>query len=201
MATITISRHFGAGGATLGARIAKRLGYKYINDELIKEVAKYAGVSVKDISQVEKRRPSKLMKFLEKVINTDMIERRRKYKPIDMKEYIEGIERVILNLYKEGNVVIIGRGSNYVLQGKNDVIHVLLVASKEYRIRFLVENYGLTEIQAKRAIERADLIRSEFLYYFSGRENHDDPLIYTVCLNMDHISMQQAEDLIVKLVS
>lgn len=54
MATITISRHFGAGGATLGARIAKRLGYKYINDELIKEVAKHVGASLKHISLLKR---------------------------------------------------------------------------------------------------------------------------------------------------
>lgn len=201
MATITISRHFGAGAATLGARIAKRLGYRYVNDELIKEVARHVGVTVKDIYQVEKKKPSKLMRFLEKIISTEVIERRRKYRPIDMKEYVEGIKEVIFSYYKKGNVVIIGRGSNYTLQGKKDVIHVLMVASKGYRIRFLMENYGLTEDQAKNAIERADLIRSEFLYYFSGKEDHDDPLIYTICLNMDHISMQQAEDLIIKLVN
>ena len=200
MATITISRHFGAGGATLGARIAKRLGYKYINDELVRELAKHIGVSIKEVSSVEKRKPSKLIKFLEKIVRTDIIERRRKHKPIDMKEYIEGVRKVILRLYKEGNSVIIGRGGNYILQNKKDVIHILVVAGKEYRIHFLMETYGLTEEQAKRSIERADLIRSEFLYYFSNRENHDDPLIYTLCLNMDHINMNQAEDLVIELV-
>ena len=199
MATITISRYFGAGGATLGARIAKRLGYKYINDQLVRELAKHIGVSIKEISSVEKRKPSKLIKFLEKILSTDIIERRRRHKPIDMKEYVEGIKEVILKLYEEGDSVIIGRGGNYILQNKKDVIHVLLVASMDFRIRFLMETYNLTEKQAKQAIERADLIRSEFLYYFSNRENHDDPFIYTICLNMDHVGMEKAEDIIVEL--
>ncbi len=200
MATITISRHFGAGGATLGARIAKRLGYKYKNDELVRELAKEIGVSLTEISRIEKRRrSSRLMNFLEKVISTDIIERRRRHKPIDMGEYVEGIKKIILGMYEEGNLVIIGRGANYILQNKKNAINVLMVASIDYRIRFLVETYGLTEAQAKRSVERADLIRTEFLYYFSNRENHDDPLIYTLCLNMDHISMKQAEDLVVEL--
>lgn len=140
------------------------------------------------------------MDFLEKIVKTDIVERRRKYRPIEVQKYVEGVKEVILRLYKEGNTVIVGRGGNYVLQNKKDVIHLLLVASKGYRIRFLVQTYGLTEEQAKRAIERADLIRSDFLYYFSNRENHDDPLLYTLCLNMDHISIKQAEDLVVELV-
>ena len=117
MATITISRRFGAGGATLGARIAKRLGYRYLNDELVKEVAQQVGASVKDVASIEKRRkPSRLMSFLEKVVKVDIIERKRKYKPVDVKEYVEGIKEVILKQYEQGNCVIIGRGSHYILQ-------------------------------------------------------------------------------------
>ena len=201
MATITISRRFGAGGATLGARIAKRLGYRYLNDELVKEVAKQVGASVKDVASIEKRRkPSRLMSFLEKVVKVDIIERKRKHKPVDVKEYIEGIKEVILKQYEQGNCVIIGRGSHYILQNKPDAIHILLVASKSFRIKFLMDNYGLRKDQAERAVERADLIRSDFLYYFSQRENHDDPILYTLCLNMDRLSFDEAEDLVVNLV-
>ncbi len=202
MATITISRQFGAGGATLGARIAKRLGYRYLNDELLKEIAEEIGVSVRDVASFEKRRKekSKLMSFIEKVVRVDIIERKRKYKPLDVQEYIKAIKQVILKEYEKGNCVIIGRGSNYILQDKMDVIHLLLVASKENRIRFLMENYGLRRNEAERAVERADLIRADFLYYFSEKENHDDPMLYTLCLNMDRLSMNEAEELVVNLV-
>ncbi len=202
MATITISRRFGAGGATLGSRIAKRLGYRYLNDELVKEVAKHVGASVKDIASMEKRkkRPSKLMSFLEKVVKVDIIERKRKYKPVEVEEYINGIKEVILKQYEQGNCVIIGRGGHYILQNKPNAIHLLLVASRRFRIKFLMDNYGLREDQAERAIERADMIRSDFLYYFSQRENHDDPILYTLCLNMDRLSFDEAEELVVNLV-
>jgi len=203
MATITISRQFGAGGATLGARIAKRLNYRYLNDELLKEVAEEIGVSVKAVSSFERRKKgkSKLMSFIEKIVRVDIIERRKKYRPLDVKEYIDAIRQVILREYEKGNCVIIGRGSNYILQDKKDVIHILLVASKENRIKFLMENYGLRRDEAERAVERADLIRADFLYYFSEREDHDNPMIYTLCLNMDRLSMDEAEGLVVNLVT
>ena len=38
MAVITISRNFGAGGITLGERLAKDLNYNFVNDQLIAEV-------------------------------------------------------------------------------------------------------------------------------------------------------------------
>lgn len=201
MATITISRQFGALGGTLGARVAKRLGYKYFNDQLIKDVAKHVGASVKDVTLLEKKkRPSKLMSFLEKVVKVNIIERKRKFKPVDVKEYVEGIKEIVLRYYEQGNCVIIGRGSNYILQDKEDVIHLLLVASKQHRINALVNTFGFTREQAKKAIERADMIRNDFLYYFSQRENHDDPLLYTLCLNMDRLTLDEAEDIVVNLV-
>ena len=42
MAVITLSRHFGAGGKTLGTMLAKKLGYIYLDDEIIKLVAEKA---------------------------------------------------------------------------------------------------------------------------------------------------------------
>ena len=80
-------------------------------------------------------------------------------------------------------------------------MHVLLVADLEQRIRFLIDNYQLTESEAEKAVKRADMIRSRFLTYFSDEENHDDPMLYTIALNMNHVSMEKAEELICKLIS
>ncbi|MCP3874756.1 MAG: cytidylate kinase-like family protein, partial [Desulfobacteraceae bacterium] len=45
MAVITISRQFGAGGLTLGKKIAEILGYSFIDEEILQVVAKKARVS------------------------------------------------------------------------------------------------------------------------------------------------------------
>ena len=72
MAVITISRQFGAGGTTLGARLSKRLNYRYVNDELIKEVAKNVGVSSLQVRTFEKRGTSKLRKLLDKIVSVGL---------------------------------------------------------------------------------------------------------------------------------
>jgi cytidylate kinase len=72
MAVITISRQFGAGGTTLGARLSKRLNYRYVNDELIREVARNVGVSSRQVQSFEKRGTSKLMKLLDKIVSVGL---------------------------------------------------------------------------------------------------------------------------------
>jgi cytidylate kinase len=202
MATITISRHFGAGGATLGEGLSKRLGYRYVNDQLIKEVAKNVGVSSGRVRTIEKKGTSKLMKLLDKIVNADSIDRQviKKHGFIDERRYVDEVTAIIQKLHEEGNVVIIGRGSNYTLKGYDDVINILLVADMEYRTRFLMDKYEMNQSQAEQAVKRGDMIRTRFLNCFSDKEFHDDPLLYDLVLNMNHVSMKQAEEIVLKLV-
>jgi cytidylate kinase len=119
---------------------------------------------------------------------------------LDEKRLVEEVKTVIRKLYDEDNVVIVGRGGNYALKDGKDIIHLLLVASMEHRIKFLTDKYRMSKKQAERAINRADAIRYAFLDYFSEGGNHDDPLLYTMVLNMDQVSMEKAEDLVVGLI-
>ena len=74
MAVITISRQFGAGGRTLGERLAKKLDYRYVNYEIIQEVSAKFNVSSDGVYAVEKAASSKLMRFLDKMVNMDYLE-------------------------------------------------------------------------------------------------------------------------------
>lgn len=202
MAVITISRQFGAGGRTLGERLAGRLGYRYVNEDMIKEVAKKVKVSSGQIRGFEKEAGSKLMKFLDKMVSRDFIDRliSDKHGYVDEKGYVSVVKNIIEELYEEGNSVIIGRGSQYILKGYENTWHLLLVGELEYRIRFMMDKYQLTENDAQKAIRRADQIRTRFLSFFSDKESHNDPLSYDLVLNMNRISMEKAEELIVNLI-
>ena len=49
---ITVSREFGSGGRSVGKALAKRLGWKYYDKELVKAVAEKTGMSKKDTEAV-----------------------------------------------------------------------------------------------------------------------------------------------------
>lgn len=202
MAVITISRQFGSGGTTLGGRLAKRLGYRYVDDELIRDVADKVGVSLDQVKTFEKRGTStKLMRLLDWVVSPEFIERQTSnHRELDEKRYVDEVKAVILKLYEEGDVVIIGRGGNYTLRDYPNTFHVLLVADLEHRINFLSNKYNLTRSQAEKAIKRADMIRSRFLSCFCDEASHDDPLLYSIILNMNEISVDKAEEVIASLI-
>ena len=203
MAVITISRQFGAGGRTLGERLANRLGCQYINEDMIREVAKKIGVSSKQVRAFEKDGGSRLTKFLDTIVSRAFIDRlvSEKYGFIDEKSYVPVVKTLIQEIYEQGNAIIIGRGSQYILKGYDNTLHVLLVGDLEHRIRFMMDKYKLTETNAQKAIKRADQIRTCFLGLFSDELSHDDPLSYDLVVNMNRVSMDKAEELVVALIS
>ena len=203
MAVITISRQIGAGGWTLGKRLSKRLGYRYVNEGMIIEVARKVGVSSGDVRAFEKEGATKLMRFIDRMVSRNFIDRliSDKYGYLHEKSYVEAVRLVIQGLYKQGNMVIIGRGSQYILKGYKNAWHILLVAELGDRVRFLIKRYQLTEKEAQKAIEQRDEIRRRFLAFFSDKESHDDPLSYDLVLNMSRLSVKATEQLILRLIS
>ncbi|MFP4036833.1 MAG: AAA family ATPase [Desulfobacteraceae bacterium] len=202
MAVITISRYFGAGGITLGRRLSHELGYRFVNDKLIAELAEKINISSEQILSIEKRGTSRLEKLLDFIVSPSFLERHSdKYGYLTEQKYVAEVREITLKLYEQGNAVIIGRGGNYTLQDYPGTVHVLLVADMEHRVRFLMKHYDMTEPQAEQAIERADMIRQRFLDCFAHQHNHDDPRLYTITLNMNHLTMDKAVELVKALVS
>ena len=203
MATITISRQFGAGGRTLGKQLAKRLGYHFVDEVMVKEVAGRMNVSSKQVEAFEKEGASSLMKILDKFISKDYIDRliSNKYGYVHEKKYVDSIRSIVNGLYKEGNVVIIGRGSQYILQNKTDAYHIMLVRELGARIAFLTKTYKMkSESEAKKTVSRIDKNREKFLNFFSKTASHDDPLSYDLTINTTNVSLDKAADLIINMI-
>ncbi len=55
MSVITIARQFGAGGKTLGAIMAQKLGYTLIDEEIVDLLAQEANVSSEWVDAVERK--------------------------------------------------------------------------------------------------------------------------------------------------
>ena len=203
MAVITISRQFGSGGWTLGEKLAKRLEYRYADEDMIREVASKIGASPVQVLAFEKAGGSKLMKFLDKIVSKGFIDRliSEKYAYVDEKGYVDVIKGIIQDLYWQGNSVIIGRGSQYILKDYQGTWHILLVQDLEIRIRFVMEKYKLNRSESERAIKTRDQTRNQFLTFFSEKDSHDDPMSYDLVLNMNRITMEKAEELVTELIS
>jgi cytidylate kinase len=201
MAIITISRQFGAGGRTLGNLVAERLGYAFVDEEIIQMVAKRAKVSTNWVESIEKEAGGRLLKYITKVVPKSFIDLilddQRGY--IDEEIYVDLLHQIINRLADEGNTVIIGRGSQYILRDREDAYHILLVAQKEDRIKFMEENYDLSPKEAALVVSRQDKRRTN-LYRKFGKEDYDKPHLYHLVINSSKQDLNKTTDLVCKLV-
>ena len=201
MAVITISRQFGAGGKTLGKMIADKLGYTFADDDIIMMVAEAANVSAHWVESIEREAGGKMSRIINSMVSKRLVDRilkdERGY--IDENLYLDYLVVIIAQVAEEGNVVILGRGSQYILRDHPDAYHVLLIDEFENRVKFMVEHYDLQYSKAAQIVRNEDNRRMN-LYRKLGKSDYDQPSLYNLVLNMARIDIKKALTLVIDLI-
>ena len=202
MAVITISRQFGAGGRTLGRRVAERMEYAFVDEEIIQMVAKRAKVSTDWVESIEKEAGGRLLRYITKLVPKSFIDMilddQRGY--IDEEIYVDLLHQIINRMADEGDTVLIGRGSQYILREREDTYHIMLVAQEKDRIKLMEENYDLSPKEASLVVSRQDKRRTN-LYRKFGKEDYDHPHLYHLVINTSKQGIEKAADLACRLVT
>jgi len=201
MAVITISRQFGAGGNTLGRMISSELGYTFADKDIIQRIAKEANVSTRWVESFEKEAGSKVSRLISSMISKRLVDRvlkdERGY--LDEKIYLDYLVLIIAQVADEGDVVILGRGSQYILDDHPDAFHVLLIDEYENRVKFMMAHYNLSEKRASQVVNNEDKRRVN-LYSRLGKHDYDSPSLYHVVLNMGRIDLKTALKVVCDMV-
>jgi len=202
MAVITISRQFGAGGITLGQQLAKKLGYGFIYEEIIEKVAEKAAVSKDWVKSLDKDGGGTLSNFMAGFVPSRLIDHifdtQRQY--MDEKTYIKLLYQIVPQIAQRDNIVIIGRGAQFILKDYPDTHHVLLIADLAQRINFMMRRYQLSEDAARKAVTKEDLRRRKLLRLFHVVD-YDRPEHYDLVLNMGKINIDLAQELVCDLLA
>ena len=162
MHVITISREFGAGGHSIGKRVAEALGIEIYDKDIIRNTVRDSGL---DAGVVEREE--------EEISRADAIWRwitPAAY--VDRREAIHEIERkVILMLASKGPCVILGRCADAILEEADiEAINVFIYADdihRAVRVSELIGSKNPGDIQ--KAIKRTDSARHNYYQQFTGK--------------------------------
>lgn len=201
MTVITISRQFGAGGKTLGSMIAEKLNYQFLDDDVLQELSKRTRVSKESVADMENIAGGLFSKVLSTMLSKNYMERiiGEKSGYIDEDIYVETLKKVITDLAGQDNVVLLGRGSQYILAEHENTFHFLLIADKAQRIKFMQRHYRISDKQALHAVQAGEK-RRKHVYKKLGATTYDDPSVYHMVLNMSRLTLEEALTQIVTLV-
>jgi cytidylate kinase len=204
MSIITIARQFGAGGKTLGTAVADRLGYTLVDEEIVELIAKEANISPEWVDSVARETGSekiiKRMLFKFGPFRKGYIDRAMETDPeyFDGNLYISLLHKILPQIASQDNVIIIGRGGQYILAEYPNTYHFLLIADVEYRIRFMMDHYHLDRKQAQVVVDKQSKRRLHLYRYFA-RTDYDQPAHYHLVFNMRKVSMESAVQAVCQL--
>lgn len=158
MAVITISRELGSLGDVICDLLCEELGFCRVDKALLLQIAEEAGIDVEAVLKLEESFTQR-----SRLVSGEMTSLYRKQASAFDKTGVisdityAGVLKEAMERYaREGNAVIVGRGSQMVLRDWPGALHVRLYAPEGVRIQRLMAREGLSESEATRQIEQSD---------------------------------------------
>lgn len=181
---ITVEREYGSRGAEFAHHLAARLGWKAIDQSLVEEIARRAGVDPIRAAHCDERLDPWYYR-LGKSFWFGSVERLPP-PPTDEvfdSEYMAGlVQEYLKELAAAGNSVILGRGGACALAGTPQVVHLFIYAPTADRVRWFREHFPDHPGDAYREIEAVDARRESYIRRYYGHDWRDRRL-YDMMLN------------------
>lgn len=194
----TIGREFGSGGKYVGEELAKRLGIKLYDKDLLQKAAKESGFCEEIFQNHDEKPTSSFLYSL--VMDTysangystasflDM--------PLNHKVFLAQFE-TIKKIAENESCVIVGRCADYALADHPNCINVFIKASMDYRIKLVSKRSNLTESKAKDMIVKQDKQRASYYNYYTSKK-WGDSKSYDLCLDSSKLGIDGCVDMILK---
>jgi cytidylate kinase len=181
MAIVTISRGTFSGGKRVAETLAERLGCPCVSREVILDAATHYGISEEKLTAAIKEPPSFWQQGPEK-----------------RGAYLSFVTAALLERAKGGNLVYHGHAGHLLLSRISHTIRARVIADIEYRTKAAMEQRQLTREKAVVAIESVDKERIKWTRFLYGVE-WQDPSLYDVVLNLEHLSIPGAVETLVRM--
>jgi cytidylate kinase len=198
---VCVSQTEGSGGTQIANLVADRLGFQYVDEEIIARAAAKGGISPGDVAD-EERRKSALTRLLREIGRGAAVESYGLAGPGGIPAEgpaPDAVRSLISDAIEEtagqGDVVIVAHAASRALSGQLEVLRVLVTASLDTRARRLSESRGIEPKDAMRSVMQSDAARADYLRRFYGVAA-ELPTHYDLVVNTDVLSTEQAAELV-----
>ena len=188
MAIVTITHETGSGGPEIGIELAKRLGWRYVDRDMLSEAAHRYGVGEDKLTELDEKKPSLFERF-----------------DVETRQYTTVIQSAVLDIAEKDNVVINSRGGQVLLRGISHALRVFVIAPFELRVKRVMKK------MAGQAQEGVDVRTTVEMVRHSDQEKHgrirylynvdwSDPALYDLVLNTEKLSVEAGVEVLAGLV-
>jgi cytidylate kinase len=188
MAIVTISHQLGTWGPELGMTLAQRLGYRYVDQELIQDAVRRYGLIEEKASHLDESKPSLFERF-----------------DAETRHYITILQTTLLEFADADDAILMGRGGQWLLRGIPHVLRVRLIAPFEHRVRQWVKRTAEVTGETPNHRAAADFVRRDDNEK-SGRMRYlyevdiSDPALYDLVVNAERLPRDAVAEMVERMV-
>jgi len=198
---ITISRQFGTGGHEIGAVLAKRLGVKLIDKQILNAMAKRTHAVEEAMEKIESRNPlwrddftDFYRSYMSRVEYNGMEHDKTSH------ELFEAQADVIREIVAEESCVLIGRCGFHIFEDHRNALKLFFHSSVDERKRRIARKYDLSLSDAAAMVVDNDYSRELYTKTFTGKD-WTDARNYDISLDVRKFGVNGAADFIMSVIS
>lgn len=197
---ITISRQFGTGGHEVGAELARRLGVKLLDKQILNEVARRICVVEDAVEKIEARNP---------LWRDDFTNFYRQYmagaeyngqeQDVTSHKLFDAQAEAIRQIASEESCVIVGRCGFYIFRNHPNTLKIFIHADDDCRKQRIARKYDISEADAAAMIVDNDYSRELYTKTFTGSD-WQDARNYDITLNVRKFGVNGAVDFLISSI-
>ena len=188
MAIITISHQMGSGGPEIGMGLGQRLGYRYVDQELIQDAVRRYGLAEEKASHLDESKPTLFERF-----------------DVETRHYITVLQTTLLEFAERDGAILMGRGGVWLLRGIPHVLRVRVIGPFEQRVKSWIKRSAEVAGETPNQRSATDFVRRDDTEK-SGRMRYlyevdiDDASLYDLVINTEKLPYQAAVEMIEAVV-
>ena len=205
---ITVAREIGSGGRTIGRKLAAKLGVRYSDKELIRNLREKFNLTTYSIEKLKGEKKSWLADFIQMVapmpkvgmlLDTDSKFLQELRSDVTTNDIYKAESEILNAIAEESSCVIAGRSGFFVLKDHPNKLDVFITASRENRIKRIVRKQHLTETEAETIMDSIDEARDNYVKRFTGNSRYDSRN-YDLVINSDDHTEEEIVDIILAYI-
>ena len=202
---ITINRELGSGGRTVGRILAEKLGVPYYDKPLTKTLEDKFDLTHTQIEKLKGNNRSwwedikRVLALGEGAANSSEYYDEENNRYITSEAVLKAEREILQGIASEESCVIAGRSAFFAMADNPNHMSILIQASMEHRIKRVMPKQGLSEKEAKKAIEMVDETREEYMKN-NAHTSRYDARNYDLVVKMDDKTEEEVANAILAFI-
>ncbi len=203
---ITINREMGSGGRTIGRKLADKLGVEFYYKTVIKGLEKEFNLTAEEIEKQKGREQGWWANIKHQLTNS--IVSSNPYLPqvadaaslIDTDDIFKAETEILRGIADEESCVVAGRCGFYIFRNHPNHFNILIQASMTHRIKRVANKQGISEEEARKAIDMVDQMRENYVNKYTNTSRYDTRN-YDLVITMDDLTEDDAVAIILETIN